>query len=338
MRELLTGLVVVGAVLSVGVSSAAAKRTTIGQTGTPVSSLPSGQQLVDPYDTVPQNGRITSFQSRSTLGGSGIIDFEVLRPLPSGGALGGRGYLVVGETGDIRDPGDGKLDRYPADIPVRGGDMLGAYVVKAWTDAVLADGHLDLNFQPQPAVGQAIPIGFDDFSHGVNESATFVATKPRGKLDQSFTTQNGALGVAGANYLAQTFTAGRTGRLTQANLYLGAIAAIPPSPTPLQVDIETVVGGVPSGTILASASVPTQEAPGLLAWVSIPFHHGLAHVVKGTQYAIVISDAADSSSGFWYAGSGTPNAYSGGYGLSSDDYGTTWSPQPLSIDFETYVK
>ena len=96
---------------------------------------------------------------------------------------------------------------------------------------------------------------------GVLASPVSAATS----IDQSMTMlNNGGGGIGGNNArIAQTFTAGRTGRLTQVSVFVfpfdgsvlwswpgGSENVRIPAP-PLVVNIEATTSGVPNGTVLA---------------------------------------------------------------------------------------
>jgi hypothetical protein len=155
----------------------------------------------------------------------------------------------------------------------------------------------------------------------------------QGTLDQSVTGGSvGGVGPNGSTLLAQTFTAGITGVLSQVDLQLSTYNG----PPPLSVDIENVdANGHPSGTVLAATTVTTSSVPGSQStWVSLPFSDG-PFVVAGTRYAIVLSKPLGA--GFWIAEYTGP--YSGGDVQLSPSIGSTWLEIPqASLLFRTYVE
>ena len=108
-------------------SALASTGTTVGQTGTPLSTVHfiGGFEDVQADAAMPAGGLVTSFQTQSSScsAGHGVYDFQVLRP------LGGNQYRVLGETGNQADPCDSQLHSYPVSIPVQAGDVIGVYVV-----------------------------------------------------------------------------------------------------------------------------------------------------------------------------------------------------------------
>lgn len=173
-------------------------------------------------------------------------------------------------------------------------------------------------------------------SMGVSSAAAFGAKDQI--LDQSFVEGKGVVAVTGTSgivsagpmSLAQPFTAGRTGLLTELDLYLSKVG----SPPPMTVDIETTTNGLPSGTILASATIQPPSSD-RLRWVPTRWGNSAAHLVAGTQYAIVLSDAGDLSN-FIYSGAGLSPRRS--FLISDLRSPTGWDPQiGASLDFRTFV-
>jgi hypothetical protein len=134
-------------------------------------------------------------------------------------------------------------------------------------------------------------------------------------VDQSQTQLDGNVwGVENIQEMAQQFTAGATGQLTQVDLPITVSASPPES---LAVQIESVdSSGLPSGTVLASAAVPASSLPAHSAvpptWTAVPFA-APATVNAGTQYALVVSSDIGPS-GLAAANAGIEDAsVSGGY-------------------------
>jgi hemolysin type calcium-binding protein len=152
-----------------------------------------------------------------------------------------------------------------------------------------------------------------------------------GTLDQSQTNFDSSLSIGGQRVAAQTFTAGLSGNLDQVDLDLRF--ASPPigescsGGSGVTVEVRTVSGGVPSSTILASASVPASSIPaGTFNFVSfaLPFPPA---VTAGTQHALVVSAPDASCTGVlfpynWGGASGNP--YGGGAWLWKPDGASAW--------------
>jgi hypothetical protein len=181
------------------------------------------------------------------------------------------------------------------------------------------------------------------------------AAHATGTLDQSQTRIDGFETVAAEQWIAQTFTAGRTGTLDQVDVAISKQG----SPGPLFVQIRTVQpDGTPGALSLANATVPEASASNSeFTFVAVPLTPGTASVA-GTHYAIVLGNLATPPAGEpkknfyrWGAacgavfvppfpfctGVGTP--YPGGRVLSSKDLGTTWEflNPAFAMAFKTYV-
>jgi hypothetical protein len=120
-------LLLAGLVFAVLPAGSALADTTIGQTGgDPNNGCFAGALLGDRnYEVPPGGGTITSFSFQSTSANTEqTLDFVVLRPMPSPGSQ--LRYLVVGKTGAVTLKGTG-LETFPANISVRGGDILGLW-------------------------------------------------------------------------------------------------------------------------------------------------------------------------------------------------------------------
>lgn len=118
------------------------------------------------------------------------------------------------------------------------------------------------------------------------------------------------VGGATAQVLAQTLTAGVTGRLAAVQLPVGCLSGT------LTLQVQEVSGGVPSGTVVASHSLPAQSLPagppvvGFLT-VTIP---GTPFFVAGERFALVLR-----SSGTCEVAAGPlGDSYLGGQGFFRD--------------------
>src|SRR3954469_10699638 len=96
------------------------------------------------------------------------------------------------------------------------------------------------------------------------------AQAPTRQLDQSQTVQTLPAAFNSAFSLFQTFTAGLTGGLDQVDLPLARLGAV--GAGTVTISIVTVgAGGVPSGTVLASTTVPAASLPVFTGAVPNPF-------------------------------------------------------------------
>jgi hypothetical protein len=158
-------------------------------------------------------------------------------------------------------------------------------------------------------------------------------------LDQSFTSGEdlGASINDCCRYLAQTFTAGRSGALVAVNV---EIVDIDRNLSPrLRVEIRSVANGTPTAVVLGAVVLESDSAP--LSRL-ITFSQPIA-ISAGTQYAIVVSyeGAPDpgplQTQGMWLGATG--DLYPLGDLYFSRDNGSTWFGDPgFDVHFQTYVQ
>jgi hypothetical protein len=160
-----------------------------------------------------------------------------------------------------------------------------------------------------------------------------------GVLDQSQTKLGSTFQVVwDAQLVAQTFTAGITGRLDQVDVAVDKFPSV--GTVPLTVEIRGVSSGVPSGPALASASVPAASVPHTfpVEFVSVPLAPP-ASVTAGIQYAIVLSSFCGSP-GCYGWNIEYPDPYPGrGMAISLRPMDSPdWIPLPFNdLAFKTYV-
>ena len=157
-----------------------------------------------------------------------------------------------------------------------------------------------------------------------------------GTLDQQQpSTAGGSFAIASDSSLAQSFTAGVSGGLDRADLYLTSFGT---PAAAMNVEIRAVSGGFPSGGALASQSVPPSSISGAGGFVSFDFASP-APVVAGTQYAIVAySSATFPDDDAWTRASGDP--YGGGNSFinaTSPPSGAWEANAGADFAFKTYV-
>lgn len=169
-----------------------------------------------------------------------------------------------------------------------------------------------------------------------------------GTLDQEQATTAGVFSVHGDDLLAQTFTAGLSGRLDQVDLRLARPLHDAGSAADLIVQLRdvSVPSGLPGSTVLASATVSDPGVTDSTTWVPVTFSPA-ATVSAGTQYALVLQapNAAASVSYLWgtTAQDVPADFYPGGRLFYSDNAGASWSnavgPSFRLFDgtFKTYV-
>lgn len=124
-------------------------------------------------------------------------------------------------------------------------------------------------------------------------------------------------------YLAQSFTAGSAFSLGRITLTL----ALTGTPVPTTVSIQTSSGGAPSGTVLATTTLPHDIVPGSATLVSIPVPCALT---SGTGYWIVVAAAGDASDFYAWSRSNQTS------GASTSTNGTSWSTQTYGFIYNYY--
>jgi len=140
---------------------------------------------------------------------------------------------------------------------------------------------------------------------------------------------------------AQTFTDNITGNLDQVDLELGQGINCS-ADAPLQVAIETTSNGVPSNTVIATASLQPTSVPSTPDWTSVQFSPA-APVTAGVQYAIVLSSQASACANTgppyeWRSNHGAGlGSYTGGQFAHTADSGAHWLLDNWEGTFKTYV-
>jgi hypothetical protein len=138
---------------------------------------------------------------------------------------------------------------------------------------------------------------------------------------------------------AQTFTAGMSGPLDQVDLVVQRRFGT----NPLTVEIRGVgTFGLPTGSVLASTSVPASSLPDGLRFVPFVFpSSSQASIVAGTQYAIVAYVGGEDQHAWWGV---QDDQYAGGSWFSTSNSPpvvspeVSWTPHPnQDLAFKTYV-
>ena len=161
-------------------------------------------------------------------------------------------------------------------------------------------------------------------------------------MDQSFVPPqtSGANINEGYAFVAQTYTAGVTGRLLGVNIDVRSKRGLNPEAGfpmySLHVALREAVGRVPGAT-LGEVTLTADESP-LSALIKFP---QMISQVKGRRYAIVVNyvgappSGADRWLGVWAGGAGSIR----GEMFAGPD-GETWSASPsdgIALRFRTYV-
>jgi hypothetical protein len=151
-------------------------------------------------------------------------------------------------------------------------------------------------------------------------------------LDQAQTGPSDDVWRIGGGYrpeMAQIFTAGQYGFISDVAVYLDNLTA----EGPVTVSIQTVIGGEPSGTELGRGEIPADTLPPYdqPGWVETAVRANIL-VLPGDQFAVVV--ASPSGTIRWFS---TRNAYTGGFMLVNEGDGwiNTWYDDAM---FRTYVR
>lgn len=135
------------------------------------------------------------------------------------------------------------------------------------------------------------------------------------------------LGSGSANtnglYLAQQFVAGSSFSLGRVVLTLALTGA----PVTTTVSVQTNSGSAPSGTVLASTTLPPAMVPASAGLVSVPLPCALT---SGTTYWIVVAAAGDASDFYAWSKSNQVS------GASTSTNGTAWTAQTYGFYYALY--
>lgn len=181
-----------------------------------------------------------------------------------------------------------------------------------------------------PVLGVALAVVL--LTIGMREARPALAVGP---VDQQYLGPFNSNTALFSRFLyAQTFTAGRTGLLDQVALFLGHTG----SPGPLTVQIQPTSGGLPTGAVLATATVAESAVPAdSLGWVLAPLAPPPL-VLLGQQYAIVLSSGGDGATTFYTLLEHDANPYAGGAVVTALTATPVWSAEPnLDLLFQTFV-
>lgn len=140
--------------------------------------------------------------------------------------------------------------------------------------------------------------------------------------DNQATAGSGAVGSNGL-WIAQKFTAGATYASGRIVLTL----ALTGSPGPWALSLQADNAGAPSGTALASATLPNGFVPASAGTVSVPLSVAIA---SGSVYWIVAQAAGDVSDFFAWSKSNQVS------GTSTSINGTSWTAQAYGLLFQAW--
>ncbi|MFL6282560.1 MAG: beta strand repeat-containing protein, partial [Pyrinomonadaceae bacterium] len=138
--------------------------------------------------------------------------------------------------------------------------------------------------------------------------------------------------ITTTTWIAQTFTAGKTGQLTKAMMSMGLSSGSTATGT---VELRGTTSGAPNAIVLATATIGPVTNVGSAGTYFATFSTP-ATVTAGTVYALVLRANAGGSPAFGVQG--TTNGYAGGVYYRSTTSGSAWTAQTTDLYFAEYVK
>jgi len=158
-------------------------------------------------------------------------------------------------------------------------------------------------------------------------------------LDQSQTVSQSPVTVGYDLQRAQTFTAGVSGVLDRVSLRLENYWSSPPTGAVLNISVQKVIGGLPSGKQIGTGAIPLSAIPAFKSggdWVDIDISGAI--VYAGIQYALVLQTSVWNADVYWWLA--YQNAYGSSYtgGEMAYNYGNGWiTDEDFDFTFKTYV-
>jgi len=155
-------------------------------------------------------------------------------------------------------------------------------------------------------------------------------------LDQSQPVSQSPRTVGYDQLGAQIFTAGVSGGLNRVSLRLQNYTSSPPTGAVLNISVQKVIGGLPSGEQIGTGTIPLSALPAFGDWVDVDISG--ATVYADRQYALVLrTNIWNAQVYWWYA---YQNEYGSSYtrGEMAFNNGSGWSTdESHDFAFETYV-
>jgi len=199
------------------------------------------------------------------------------------------------------------------------------------------------NFSLEEASVSACPLDTSqaDFQLGIPVDTDLTTSAGDVKLDSSLVVdqQNTAItgsgfGFDSTSWVGQTFTAGVSGLLTEADIYLFCAGCSGTTPD-LTVSIRAVSGDLPTGPDLATGTIGGFST-GAGGYFKTTFASPLT-VTAGTSYAIVIRANLNPSAGSYAYVISEGSTYPNGRWVTSGNSGSSWFGQSDDLGFHVYV-
>jgi hypothetical protein len=294
-----------------------------------------------------------AFPSCTPFGAGGTITGTVTSN-PGGTPLNGATIRLGARSTTTNGSGVYSFSSLPAGAYPTLTASLPGFVSGSASNEVVTDGGTttqDFSLAATPTTGCLTDTTQADFQLGVLTN-TDISTSPndvilvKPSLDQFNTNVPGSGGgISTATWVGQTFTPSVTGLLVKADLDLFC-SGCSGTPQNLTLSVRATAGGVPTGSDLASATIPGFLS-GSAIYYSVTFGSPIT-VTAGTLYALLIRPNVNPT-GTYAAIRSTINGgtlgvdvYSGGTRVLSTDSGSTWTI-PLTggvstdLGFHTYI-
>jgi hypothetical protein len=174
-----------------------------------------------------------------------------------------------------------------------------------------------------------------DLSSSPGNVKLSIASGGSESLDQQQTTVgNSGSAITTTTWEGQSFVPSVSGSLTRidVDLFCSGCSGVDPAIT---VEVRTTSGGTPTGTILATTTIPGFSS-GTATYYSVVFSSPAA-LTSGTTYAYVLRLASDRATGTYAALRSNNNQYASGAQLVTTNAGTSWSAQSSDLGFKTYM-
>jgi hypothetical protein len=187
--------------------------------------------------------------------------------------------------------------------------------------------------------------GYPDCTAGQSIAVTWVMNRLENlgpvieMLDQSQPVSESPQTVSYDVQRAQIFTAGVSGDLNRVSLRLENYWSSLPTGAVLNISVQAVIGGLPSGEQIGTGTIPLSAIPAFGSggdWVDVDISG--ASVRAGIQYALVLRTSVWNANVTWWLA--YQNAYGSSYtrGESAFNYGSGWSTdESYDFTFKTYV-
>ncbi|MEO6195539.1 MAG: carboxypeptidase-like regulatory domain-containing protein, partial [Thermoanaerobaculia bacterium] len=219
------------------------------------------------------------------------------------------------------------------------------YTSSTMTSIVVTDGATTTkNFSLGTAATSACPTDTSqaDFQAGVPTSVDLTSSPGNvillnaAAIDQQNTSvTTSGFGFTTTAWFGQTFTAGVTGQLTQADVDLFCSGCTGTTPN-ITVSIRATSANLPTGADLATATIPGFSS-GAGGFFSATFATPPT-LTAGTVYAIVLRPVSAPSAGTYAYVVSTGSTYAGGRRVTSSNSGGTWTGQTTDVGFKIYMK